>query len=660
MKKTLKKISLLTIAASMMFACSPFEPEIPDVEKPVPGEDPEEVISRDVTFSATTETMSEWAVGDKISIYDGKAVLAATNTVAGTIAKFPVTLSEGFTSFLAFYPENSNIGASEASYSIAGTQTGVAGSYEKTAMPFIAKGKTNKLYFRELGAKINFVLDMDDAASVKITANKGVKLTGAFDVDFTGENPVVTVGSSVSDCVEIAGPFTKGETYTAVVLPFATEGYTVLVKNAKGEEIAHHANSKAVSAGCGETVTLEGVKADADLPRVFKVTHMWLWGGTGPEYDCSKRWDMFEKAGVFDKTDGRGIEAIKDDYLELCNDGTFYNWAGVDARHWWMAFDKEQTPSKYKSLDMVNKYYVLPKNVGKWATSDGVNFTFTNEEGEETTATLVGPGTYELPGCSPAKSVTITTMALKFVLKNGVDDWDHSWDDYGVFYKHPRQLYIELEQMPAGFITPDESKTTDEVVFVEPDDPKPIFDITTLPGSYNVYGGNSSPYGLFVLGGSGDDPAFISPIDKSWDWDDSIWKESDNGLVVKCTELNGDIAKGTINYWCGADGGFWDYIWNKTGEDLSRFYGLLPHGEKSFELNLKTYEVTIDGSVKATLLTPGTHEFVYGRTLTIENGCIALDFHLMDPIAATGDRWNDVDRFVNAPLEYVMIFEKEN
>ena len=67
------------LAASMMFACSPFEPEIPEVDpKPIP--DPEEpVVTRDVIFSATTETMADWAAGDKISIFDGKAVLTATN-----------------------------------------------------------------------------------------------------------------------------------------------------------------------------------------------------------------------------------------------------------------------------------------------------------------------------------------------------------------------------------------------------------------------------------------------------------------------------------------------------------------------------------------------------------------------------------------------------
>ena len=70
-------------------------------------------------------------------------------------------------------------------------------------------------------------------------------------------------------------------------------------------------------------------------------------------------------------------------------------------------------------------------------------------------------------------------------------------------------------------------------------------------------------------------------------------------------------------------------------------------------------EVTLGNGEKAKMLTPGVHEFAYKKTLTVPEGCFALAFHLMDPIAATADRWSDVDRFVNAPLEYVIIFEKE-
>ena len=161
-----------------------------------------------------------------------------------------------------------------------------------------------------------------------------------------------------------------------------------------------------------------------------------------------------------------------------------------------------------------------------------------------------------------------------------------------------------------------------------------------------------------ILGGSGDDPAFVSPIDKSWDWNDSIWKESDNGLVIKVTSKTDAEIKGTTNWWSGNDGGFWDYVWKGTGESLANFYDKIPKGEKEFTLDFATMTITLGNGNQAKFLTPGTHEFVYGKTWEVPDGCFALAFHLMDPIAATSQRWTDVDRFVNAPLEYVIMFEK--
>ena len=161
-----------------------------------------------------------------------------------------------------------------------------------------------------------------------------------------------------------------------------------------------------------------------------------------------------------------------------------------------------------------------------------------------------------------------------------------------------------------------------------------------------------------MLGGSGSDPAFVSPIDKSWCWN-NVKKETDNGLTIKGTSFSATEVKGTTNWWSGNDGEFWDYIWKKTGEDLSRFYNKIPKGEKEFTLDTNSMTVTLGNGEQAVLLPPGTHSFVYGKTLEIPTGCFGLAFHLMDPISVTADHYTDVDRFVNAPLEYVIIFEKE-
>jgi hypothetical protein len=123
--------------------------------------------------------------------------------------------------------------------------------------------------------------------------------------------------------------------------------------------------------------------------------------------------------------------------------------------------------------------------------------------------------------------------------------------------------------------------------------------------------------------------------------------------------MEGTTVRGTTNWWAGNDGAFWNYTWAKTGEDLSRFYNKIPKGKYEFTMDMATLTVTLGNGEQARFLTPGTHEFVYGKTREIPEGCFGLWFHLMEPIAATSDRWTDVDRFVNAPLEYVIMFEKQ-
>ena len=216
--------------------------------------------------------------------------------------------------------------------------------------------------------------------------------------------------------------------------------------------------------------------------------------------------------------------------------------------------------------------------------------------------------------------------------------------------------------MPDGFVVPEASRTFDaDFEYIPPVDPVTSFDWESLDARWTVYGGNSAPFGIFVLGGSGDDPAFISPVEKSWDWDDSIWKESDNGFVIHLTGLSGTVISGTANWWAGDDGAFWNYIWKPGSDniDCSQFFDKIPKGEHNFTLDVATLKFTFDKGTEAKFLTPGAHEFVYGKTLTVPDGCFALAFHNMDPIPATSSRWNDIDRFVYAPLEYVIIFEAE-
>ena len=179
------------------------------------------------------------------------------------------------------------------------------------------------------------------------------------------------------------------------------------------------------------------------------------------------------------------------------------NYAGEDGRNWWFVYSGSVNPANGKDLDLRKFYDVLPLSEGRYAL-DGNTVTFTKADGSTTQALFVGPGTYQVPG-SGGKSVTITRQALAFTITGGKDDWTNIYKDYDKIAARPRALFIEMEAMPDGFIVPEASRTTDaDFEYVEPGS---TFDWASLPGSWNVFGGNASPFGIWVLGGSGDDPA---------------------------------------------------------------------------------------------------------------------------------------------------------
>ena len=509
-------------------------------------------------------------------------------------------------------------------------------------------------------------------SSITLKGNKGEKIAGKATVTMPLNGlPSVEMASDATTEITLtcAEPVALGATAAEsmdfwFVIPPVTfsEGFTVSVTHQNGVFEKTTGKSVTITRNHLSKMAPVDVNEKPATANTYRITNMWVVGGTGPDYDGVRVIDILTKPDYFNKDDGRGIEALSDNYYQLWSDGKFVNYAGADARNWWFVYSGTYNPVNGKDLDLRKFYDVLPLSEGKYAI-DGSTVTFTKADGTTTSATFVGPGTYEITGTS--KSVTIQRQALMFTIQGGKDDWDNIYKDYDVIAAHPRVLFIEMEQLSADFEVPEASRTFDaDFEFIPPEDPNPgtEFDWTTLPGKWNVYGGNSDankPYGIWVLGGSGNDPAFVSPIAKNWDWDETIWKESDNGLVIKVSSFSSTGATGTTNWWSGADGQFWDYIWKKTGEDLSRFYDQIPKGEKEFSVDFATMTVTLANGHQAKFLTPGTHEFVYGKTKEIPEGCFGLCFHLMDPIEPTADRWTDVDRFVNAPLEYLIMFEKE-
>ena len=647
-------------------------PEIPEEkpEKPDPGTgggEEDEGFGGDVTFTATIESLSDgsqptWKKGESISIYDGESVKTAANTENdGPVGKFPVTIKKKTEAVFALYPAVEGIQPTATSVNLEIPAVQNVG----TAVPNyrVAKGKSDLLYFRNLLANVQFTIGMENVTSVLFKAAGDVKVAGSINVDYSGENPVVS--SSVSS-VELKGSFKKGDTYQITLAPAILTGFTVEIYN--GDKILGHVDGAQTTLAAGSTLNLSEIKEDNP---VYQITHMWLFGGTMPEWSCTAVFDMFTKADQFNKEDGRGLNALKDNYLVFNSDGTFRNWAGEDGRNWWFVYDGAYNAEGGVDVDLKQFYDVLPRSTATYTIDSENKVVFTLPDGTTRNATLVPAGNYLMPQTTEnggaGQYITITDQALLFEISGGRDVYndDIIYKDYWRICAHPRALFIEIKKVDEGFVIPEAACTTDaDFEYVAP---TYNFDWATLPGVWNLYGENrfgtpdtDKSYGLWVNGGSGTDPALISPINKSWCWNDSIGSEIDNTLTISVTGMSGSGVTGTIKWEGGPDGAFWDCVWKSTGADLSNYFSPLPKGQSTFQVDLTTQEIVIGDNLKPRFLLPGVQTFTCNKRLEIPSNCFGLCFHIMDAVPVNESaHWTDADRFVNAPLDYVMIFQKK-
>ncbi len=599
----------------------------------------------------------QWTTGDQVAMFQtGADPVLFTLVGEGPVTTGTFAASEAVTApnGLAAYP---GVGAAQSGAKVS-VQIPSEFTYGTSPIPMIGVASnptTFGFYLCTGGVRISYTGVPDLASKFIVTSDKDISgtleianysnPTGASFVS-DGAGKVFTVTDVAPGNVTITLPLVAG-THSLEIKLVAADGTTEIpgsVKTITNLEII-----------AGKIAKMEPI-AISDVPsgpQIYKINKLWIWGGTGPAYGCTKLYELlydeqFAKYAKFDNTDGRGPRALRDNYLVFNLDGTFQNWAGEDSRNWWYIYDQNGT-----LIDLTSFYDLLPRSTANWAINED-NLTFTLAGGTKAITTkILQAGTYDMPGTTPVKQLTVESTTLQFTIPGGTDYWDNPASDLDVFAKHPRAMFLELEQMPAGFEVPAASKTIDkDFAYVPP------FDIYSLPGTWNVYGG-SSDTGLMVLGGSGSDPAFVSPLAKSWCWN-NVAKEADNNLTITPTGLGSTIT-GTIKWEAGNDGEFWDYTWKNTGEDLSRFYDKIPKGQSTFSLDVASMVVSFENGNSAKILEPGTYKltkFYNNPTLTIPAQCFGLQFHNMDPIAATSDHYNDKDRFVNAPLEYIIIFEK--
>lgn len=402
----------------------------------------------------------------------------------------------------------------------------------------------------------------------------------------------------------------------------------------------------------------------------YAITSSMVWGGTGPEWGGGALMEPSTKSWCWYMDEGHGPNAEYDDYLEFTLDeirddgnttGKCIHYGGVDGKHWNCLFKAAVNKEGDTDIDLHKFYRQIPIGESTWVR-DYVNNTisFIDANGKTTTGQFLPSGDYTV---YEGKVLTVEKNAFGFNL-SGVDDWTNIYSDYDKFVKRPRIFFVlvtPVDQIPAA------SKTegTEGKNSVEPPAPAPVFD---LPGDWKVKE-------QWVYGGAAGAITKDQTTAKSWCWNGNYVKEKDNILTFTPSQEGG--LSGTVFYGPGADGGYWDYMYvgKKAGVavsiDCSQWYGWLPHTETSYTFNpdditeqspCGTVTIRISSVVtyNVPILLPGSYEFLGKSALVIPEGCMALALPLADaPSNDHSYEWTDYDRFVNSPLLYVMVFEKQ-
>lgn len=429
------------------------------------------------------------------------------------------------------------------------------------------------------------------------------------------------------------------------------------------------------STGQSRTYSLNMTEFTETIIGKYKITDSKVWGGTGPEWGGGALMSPENKPWCWYIDEGYGPAAEYDDYLEFTLDeimadgnttGKCIHYGGVDGRHWNCLFKAAVNKEGNTDIDLHKFYRQIPVGTSTWVrnyTDDTI--TFMDEKGTVTIGRILPAGTYNVyKDDTRDVNLTVDKMAFGFQL-SGVDDWTNIYSDYDKFVKRPRLYFVlaePVDNIPAESATQgSEGKNT-----VEPPAPAPVFD---LPGEWKVKE-------LWVYGGAVDRITKDQASAKSWCWNNCD-NELDNILTFTPTEEGG--LSGTINYTAGADGKYWDYhyVFRQGASpapyvdiDCSEWYGWLPHNETTYKYNPDDKEYSEGGSVtikktsvlsySVPLLLPGNYDLLGKSTLVIADGCMALALPLADaPSSDTSYEWTDYDRFVNSPLLYVMVFQKQ-
>lgn len=178
------------------------------------------------------------------------------------------------------------------------------------------------------------------------------------------------------------------------------------------------------------------------LLGTWKITGLYVYGGTGPDYGGAGVAKMTDKPWCWSATTGPAAEqnnTLTFTLTGVTDDGSTYgtvvNNPGADGFYANFVYT-----AKTPSIDVNGFYRKIPKGTGSWLRNYSAGtVTFTFEDASTSTCTFA-TGVETLIGTATR---TIPDHAFAFAL-TGKDDWTNIYNDIDKFVSNPRRYWIDV------------------------------------------------------------------------------------------------------------------------------------------------------------------------------------------------------------------------
>ena len=670
---------------------------------------------------ADAEGVITWAEGDQINVFhgvsgetakvsDGAASFDAEDTFNGQLAS---GLKEKWSyDWFMFYPYTEDLALVEntAAVTIGSTSTGVQtqSAYGDKAhvsgegMPLygsamgVEEGKTPEAELSHLASvmEVNIINCMPapvNISEVKVTA--GEAIVGSFVVDFV-KGTVTSVEGAVSNTAVLnindEGMIENGATgkFYLVVKPFTATVADGLKISVNGAEKSVDLKNNIVFAP-GQVASFDYTyyditKVEDSLVGAYKIHYFWVYGGTGPEWNCGGWVDLHNKYLWFDQTTGHGIAAERDNYIEftltdLLDGGTkttgkCINWAGVDGKNW-STFFHNASINGGNPTDGSNFYRQIPIGESTWVrdySKTPNTITFTDSKGKQTVVEMLEPKYTFVPGYNDSQASANTRVFprnpgsgdnddLTFhAILSSTDNWDVAGSEIDKVYYRPRDFFIDVDKVDE---IPAEAKTSE-----------PQFDPTVPVNPYpETMAGTYKYSNAQTFGGVDGNVAIVGILDKYSSYLPSCNNMKNDVYVFTKTGTDGDGNEtGTVDYQAGDDGS-WDYQIKdpKTNQmhDATAMYAIFGEGTTTsyvYDRNKGTITLTYGDKVSVVKYLPtGTHDYktTKGYANDVEvTSTFALDYEMgytTERVAGYSDKYNNFARFYVWARNYILHLQKQ-